>query len=111
MVEATARPTGSSLRAVMAASFPVFVPGLKEGTRYGFRADGDYAPERGLWFDPDKLLVDPYAVEIDRPYAYDARLSARRGEGGDTAPLMPKAIAKALPPPVPKSRRSSKPAA
>ena len=58
-----------------------FVPGLKEGTRYGFRADGDYAPERGLWFDPDKLLVDPYAVEIDRPYVYDAEAvgAARRG--------------------------------
>ena len=34
---------------------------------------------KGDWFDPDKLLVDPYAVAIDRPYAYDARLAARRG--------------------------------
>jgi glycogen operon protein len=76
--------------------FSGFVPGLKEGARYGFRVDGEYAPERGLWFDPDKLLVDPYAVEIDRPYLYDARLSARRGAGGDTAPLMPKAIVTAL---------------
>ena len=75
--------------------FSGFVPGLKEGARYGFRADGEYAPERGLWFDADKLLADPYAIEIDRQYVYDARLSARRGEGGDTAPLMPKAIAKA----------------
>ena len=79
--------------------FSGFVPGLTEGARYGFRADGEYAPERGLWFDPDRLLTDPYAVEIDRPYAYDARLSARRGEGGDTGPLMPKAIARALPVP------------
>lgn len=68
------------------------VAGLKAGTRYGFRADGEYAPERGHRFDPDKLLMDPYAVEIDRPYACDARLAARRGEGGDTAHLMPKAI-------------------
>jgi glycogen operon protein len=75
----------------------LFVPGLGAGTRYGFRADGVYAPERGLWFDPDKLLVDPYAVEIDRPYTYDPRLAAPRGEGGDTAALMPKAIAVDLP--------------
>ena len=27
------------------------------------------APERGLWFDPAKLLVDPYAAAIDRPFA------------------------------------------
>jgi glycogen operon protein len=79
----------------------LFVAGLGTGTRYGFRADGEYAPERGLWFDPDKLLVDPYAVEIDRAYAYDARLAARRGEGWDTAPLMPKAVVRKLPGPVP----------
>ena len=79
----------------------LYVPGLGAGTRYGFRADGAYAPERGLWFDPDKLLMDPYAREIDCAYAYDPRLCARRGEGGDTAPLMPKAVAVGLPPPVP----------
>jgi len=82
--------------------FSLFVPGLKEGARYGFRADGEYAPERGLWFDADKLLADPYAIEIDRPYVFDARLSARRGEGGDTAPLMPKAKTMALPEPLPR---------
>ncbi|MBZ9957491.1 glycogen debranching protein GlgX [Mesorhizobium sp. BR1-1-14] len=74
----------------------LFVSGLAEGTRYGFRADGDYAPERGFWFDPDKLLTDPYAAEIDRPYACHWRLAARRNEGSDTAPLMPKAVVKAL---------------
>ncbi|MER8864175.1 glycogen debranching protein GlgX [Mesorhizobium sp. M0751] len=79
----------------------LFVAGLGAGTRYGFRADGDYAPEHGLWFDPDKLLADPYAVEIDRSYAYDGRLAARRGEGADTASLMPKAIAGVLPEPLP----------
>ena len=79
----------------------LFVPGLKAGIRYGFRADGDYAPEAGNRFDPDKLLIDPYAIAIDRPYAYDARLAARRREGFDTAPLMPKAVATELPAPVP----------
>jgi glycogen operon protein len=75
----------------------LFVPGLKAGQRYGFRADGPYDPGKGQWFDPDKLLVDPYAVEIDRPYVYDPRLAARRGEGGDTAALVPKAIVRVLP--------------
>lgn len=72
--------------------FSLVVPGLEPGARYGLRADGPYDPANGDWFDPDKLLVDPYAVATDRPYAYDPRLAARRGEGGDTAPLMPKAI-------------------
>jgi len=81
--------------------FAVFAPGLAAGTRYGFRADGDYAPERGLWFDPDKLLTDPYAVEIDRPYQYHWRLAAKRNEGADTAPWMAKSIGCPLPELVP----------
>jgi glycogen debranching enzyme len=59
------------------------------GTRYGFRASGNYDPDNGLWFDPAKLLVDPYARELDRPFHYDPRLSAF---GDDTADLVPKAI-------------------
>lgn len=79
----------------------LFVAGLKAGARYGFRADGPYDPTKGLWFDPDKLLVDPYATEIDRPFVHDPRLAARRGEGDDTAPLVPKAIVRVLPEPSP----------
>jgi glycogen operon protein len=77
--------------------FSLFVPGLGEGARYGFRADGPYAPEQGLWFDPDKFLIDPSALEIDRPYRYDPRLAAPRGHCIETAPLMPKCIVRDLP--------------
>lgn len=66
-----------------------FVPGLAAGARYGLRAEGVYAPDHGLWFDPSKLLVDPYARDLDRPFVHDARL-ARFGE--DTADLVPKAV-------------------
>ncbi|SOC91650.1 glycogen operon protein [Rhizobium sp. AN5] len=58
-------------------------------TRYGYRADGIYAPEHGLWFDPAKLLLDPYATEIDRPFRHDAALLAY---GEDTGAIVPKAI-------------------
>ena len=77
--------------------FSAFVAGAGEGQRYGFRADGDYAPDHGLWFDPDKLLIDPYAIEIDGPYKYDARLALPRGCDVDTAQLLPKAVVKDLP--------------
>lgn len=90
-------------------TFSLTVPGLKAGARYGFRADGPYEPERGLWFDPKKLLVDPYAVEIDRPFAYSPELSRRRGEGGDTARIVPKAIAVTVPTPVPMGRQVFEP--
>jgi glycogen operon protein len=69
-----------------------FVEGLEAGARYGYRADGRYDPQNGYFFDPAKLLVDPYALAVDRPYAYRERLAAARGEGGDTAGLVPKAI-------------------
>lgn len=69
--------------------FTLDVPGLREGARYGLRAHGIYDPDRGLWFDPAKLLVDPYAKELDRPYRYDPCLSQF---GFDTASLVPKAI-------------------
>jgi glycogen operon protein len=65
------------------------LPSIKPGQRYGFRAHGTYDPDRGLWFDPSKLLVDPYARELDRPFVYDPRLGHY---GVDTADLVPKAI-------------------
>jgi len=70
------------------------------GARYGYRADGGYDPGAGLWFDPDKLLLDPYATAIDRAFVYDAALAAPRGEGADTAPLMPKGVVEVPLPPV-----------
>lgn len=61
------------------------------GTRYGYRADG--APP----FDAAKLLVDPRATELDRPFVHDPRLGER---GVDTAALVPKAIVAAVLPPL-----------
>jgi glycogen operon protein len=69
--------------------YSLTVPDAPAGTRYGFRASGTYDPDHGLWFDPAKLLVDPYARELDRPFYCDPRLSAF---GDDTADLVPKAI-------------------
>ncbi len=66
-----------------------FIPGIKPGARYGLRAEGPWAPELGHRFDPAKLLVDPYATQLDRPYAYHPQLCER---GRDTAGIVPKAI-------------------
>jgi glycogen operon protein len=76
------------------------VAGAGVGTRYGLRADGPYDPDAGLWFDPDKLLLDPYARGIDRPFRYDPALAARRGEAADTAALMSKGVVEAALPPL-----------
>ncbi|MBV7407703.1 glycogen debranching protein GlgX [Maritimibacter sp. DP1N21-5] len=74
------------------------VPGIGVGQAYGYRADGTFDPQNGLWFDPAKLLVDPFATRIDRRFAFDPRLALPREEAVDTAPLMPKALVDAVAP-------------
>ncbi|SAL79750.1 glycogen debranching protein GlgX [Caballeronia arvi] len=39
----------------------VYVQGLEPGTVYGYRVHGPYEPENGHRFNPNKLLLDPYA--------------------------------------------------
>ncbi|MEV0277024.1 glycogen debranching protein GlgX [Streptomyces sp. NPDC050610] len=39
----------------------VYVPEARPGQRYGFRASGPRDPARGLFFDGERLLLDPYA--------------------------------------------------
>jgi glycogen operon protein len=73
--------------------FTATAPGAGPGTRYGLRADGPH--RRGHRFDPAKLLVDPYAPALDRPFAWNPRLAE---PCADTAALVPKAVAAALPP-------------
>ena len=41
-----------------------YVPGLRAGQLYAYRAHGPYAPEQGHRFNPHKLLLDPYAKAI-----------------------------------------------
>ena len=41
-----------------------YVPGLKLGQLYGFRAQGPYEPEAGHRFNASKLLIDPYAKAL-----------------------------------------------
>ncbi len=71
-----------------------FAPGLVEGARYGLRIDGPFDPARGHRFDASKLLVDPAACEIDRPFALHAQMFER---GADSAAVMPKCVVRAPP--------------
>jgi len=41
-----------------------YIPHLKPGTLYGYRVYGPYKPEEGHRFNPQKLLLDPYARSI-----------------------------------------------
>jgi len=52
--------------------FHGFLPGVGPGLVYGLRAHGPYQPEHGHRFNPNKLLLDPYAREIVGRFAWRA---------------------------------------
>jgi glycogen operon protein len=39
-------------------------PGAKAGQLYGYRAYGPWMPQNALRYNPNKLLLDPYALAI-----------------------------------------------
>ncbi|MFK8182712.1 MAG: glycogen debranching protein GlgX [Phormidesmis sp.] len=41
-----------------------YFPGIGPGQRYGFRVHGPFNPQNGHRFNPNKLLIDPYALAI-----------------------------------------------
>src|SRR5712691_13079498 len=41
-----------------------YLPNARVGQLYGYRAHGPYAPQSGHRFNPQKLLLDPYARRL-----------------------------------------------
>jgi isoamylase len=76
-----------------------YIPGLPPGTVYGYRVHGAYDPENGHRFNPNKLLLDPYArAHIGTlqwsPEVYGYTLGSPEGDRSfdprDSAPFVPK---------------------
>ena len=57
-----------------------FLTGIKPGQIYAYRAHGTNAPSRGLRFDADKILLDPYGKGIAMPARYDRDAAANPGD-------------------------------
>ncbi len=96
--------TTESRRIPMAAAGGVHgarVAGLKPGALYGFRAHGPFVTERGMRFDPAKLLADPWALGLSRAFTYHPDLCLHPEAERDTAALVPKSVVTDLPPPLP----------
>ncbi|PPK98633.1 glycogen operon protein [Kineococcus xinjiangensis] len=79
------------------------VPGMRRGTRYGFRVHGRWEPERGLRHNPAKLLLDPYARGISgevrlRPEIFAHTVAATLTgdptvrDPRDSAPFVPRGV-------------------
>ena len=51
-----------------------YLPDVLPGQLYGYRVDGPYEPENGHRFNPNKLILDPYAKLVGRPLRWDDAL-------------------------------------
>jgi len=58
----------------------VFIPGLKAGQVYAYRAHGPYKPSKGLRFNCEKVLIDPYARRVIVPKSYSRAAAAAPGD-------------------------------
>jgi glycogen operon protein len=78
-----------------------YFPELRPGQLYGYRVHGPYEPANGHRFNPNKLLIDPYAKALfgeirwhDAHFGY--RVGAQRGDATpdkrDSAFVMPKCV-------------------
>ena len=78
-----------------------YLPDVSPGQLYGYRLFGSYAPDKGYRFNPQKLLIDPYAraiagevcwndalfgFQVDHPDADLAR------DDRDSAPYVPRSV-------------------
>ena len=73
--------------------------GNLEGQKYGYRADGQYNPDELLFFNPNKLLVDPYAFEITKSLHNITTLEKEILQASnplDSASVAPKSIVRFL---------------
>jgi len=80
------------------------IAGLKAGQLYGLRVHGPYEPANGHRHNPNKLLVDPWAREVvgsvspdDATFGFlrDAPDADLTFDARDSAPFVPKSVARA----------------
>ncbi len=78
-----------------------YLPDARPGMLYGLRAHGPYQPEQGHRFNPNKLLIDPYARKLHGTVRWtDALHGYRVGSNKadlsfdrrDSAPAVPKSV-------------------
>lgn len=81
--------------------FHAYLQGARPGQLYGYRVHGPYEPAVGHRFNPNKLLIDPYARQLfGRIRWHDALAGYRTGaqradlsfDRRDSAPMMPKCV-------------------
>jgi isoamylase len=79
----------------------IYVKDVSPGQLYGFRVSGPYEPQNGHRFNPNKLLLDPYAKAISGTFEWDDALYGYQVGSDDedlsfsdtdSAPYIPKSV-------------------
>lgn len=78
-----------------------YILDLKPGQLYGYRVSGPYEPQNGHRYNPNKLLIDPYAKAVagiinwdDSLFGYDVNSEEKdlSFSETDSAPFIPKSV-------------------
>jgi isoamylase len=60
---------------------------LGDTAYYAYRVEGPFEPEEGHRFDPEKILLDPYAKAVFFPPGFDREAARQVGSNAGRAPL------------------------
>ncbi|PKF60479.1 glycogen debranching enzyme GlgX [Psychromonas sp. psych-6C06] len=61
----------------------IFIEGVTAGQLYAFRVNGPYRPHEGLSFQPDKVLLDPYGLLVERGESFCREAAIKEGSNVD----------------------------
>ena len=79
----------------------IYLEGVKAGQLYGYRVYGPYEPAKGKRFNPNKLLMDPYAKKLSGEIIWHKALFGYDTDSADkdlsfstldSAPYVPKSV-------------------
>ncbi|WP_462266121.1 glycogen debranching protein GlgX [Mucilaginibacter sp.] len=79
----------------------IYLPDVHPGQLYGYRVHGEYDPHNGKRYNPNKLLIDPYAKAIAGTIDWNETLFAYNVNSedkdltfseSDSAPFIPKSV-------------------
>ena len=71
LFDESGRETRFELTERTALNWHGYLPGVGPGQRYGYRVHGPWNPLEGHRFNPNKLLIDPYAKAIEGSVRWD----------------------------------------
>jgi glycogen operon protein len=99
LFDAERKETRVDLPETTALCWHGYLPDVRPGQMYGYRVHGPWDPDQGLWCNPNKVLIDPYAKAVEGawewneamfPYHFGQPESSRNDL--DSGPYVPKCV-------------------